>query len=70
MAEKIVPVHPDLVSWAVEQSTVNKFGTKEYSAFVCHIMNLFDPRRLECRNECAWVAPYGWVPEAGCSAHD
>lgn len=24
----------------------------------------------ECDHECAWVKPYGWVPEAGCPIHD
>lgn len=23
-----------------------------------------------CDNGCAWIEPYGWVPEAGCSVHD
>lgn len=58
------------VSWADAHATVNSFGSKEYSEFVCHIMNLLDPRVRECGNECTWVAPFGWVPEAGCSIHD
>ena len=59
-----------LVKWADSQATLNRFGSKEYSQFVCHIMNLFDSRahRREC--ECAWVAPYGFVIEGGCSEHD
>jgi len=24
----------------------------------------------DCDNECAWVEPYGWIPEAGCPVHD
>ena len=27
-------------------------------------------RRVNCGYECAWVHPYGWVPEAGCPEHD
>jgi hypothetical protein len=60
---------PD-TSWADQNATVNQFGSKEYSRFVCHIMNLFDPRAHECSGECCWVSPFGWVPEAGCSIHD
>lgn len=26
--------------------------------------------RVLCGNACAWVEPYGWVPEAGCPIHD
>lgn len=57
-------------AWAESHATINRFGSREYSPFVCHVMNLFDPRarRLEC--ECSWVAPYGFVVEAGCSEHD
>ena len=25
---------------------------------------------VHCDNACAWVEPYGWVPEAGCPIHD
>ena len=31
-----------------------------------HFLN----RRVNCGYECAWVYPYGWVPEAGCPEHD
>ncbi|GAF79312.1 unnamed protein product [marine sediment metagenome] len=24
----------------------------------------------KCDRECEWVAPYGFVPEAGCPVHD
>ena len=24
----------------------------------------------KCGYGCAWVEPYGWVPEAGCPVHD
>lgn len=58
------------LEWADKHATMNCFGSKEYSPFVCHIMNLLDPRVRECGNECEWVAPFGWVPEAGCSIHD
>jgi hypothetical protein len=64
------PRHANRIAWADRHATTNSFGSKEYSDFVCHIMNLFDPRVGECRNECAWVAPFGWVPEAGCAIHD
>ena len=26
--------------------------------------------KCDCDNACAWVEPYGWVPEAGCPVHD
>lgn len=25
---------------------------------------------IRCNHECAWVEPYGWVPECGCPVHD
>lgn len=59
-----------LESWAIQQPTTNRFGSREYSPFVCHIMNLFDPRALRQECECAWVPPYGFVIETGCSEHD
>ena len=31
-----------------------------------HFLN----RRINCGYECAWVYPYGWVPEADCPEHD
>jgi len=65
------PVTQDsLFAWAAENSTTNRFGSTEYPKFVCHIMNLFDPRVRQCENECCWEAPFGWVPEAGCAIHD
>ena len=33
---------------------------------VYHFLN----RRINCGYECAWVYPYGWVPEADCPEHD
>ena len=64
-----------MVEWAEKNSTINKYGSKEYSEFVCHNMNMFDVRvRLhrEAKDEwnCEWVSPYGFVPEAGCPVHD
>lgn len=63
-----------MVAWAEQHATINEYGTKCYGPFVCHIMNLFD-RRVHRNNdkepyECKWVAPYGFVPEAGCPDHD
>jgi hypothetical protein len=59
----------DIMQWADAQATINSYGSKEYSPFVCHTMNLFDERAIkDC--ECKWVAPYGFVPEAGCPLHD
>jgi hypothetical protein len=55
--------------WADRQATPNEYGTLFYSEFTCHIANMLDPRSRE-NCECRWVAPYGWVPEAGCPAHD
>jgi hypothetical protein len=28
------------------------------------------PSELECGNDCGFVEPYGFVPEAGCPMHD
>lgn len=58
------------LDFAEKHAITNRFGSKEYSAFICHIMNLIDPRTRECSNACEWVAPFGWVPEAGCKIHD
>lgn len=58
-----------VLTWTQANSTKNQYGTAEYSGFVCHIANLFDPRtRAPC--ECAWIAPYGFVIEDGCAEHD
>jgi hypothetical protein len=61
--------------WAEKNSAVNQFGTKCYPPFVCHTMNMFDPRVRYHRDRqdewaCEWCAPYGFVPEAGCPEHD
>lgn len=64
------PRYENRIAWSDRHATINRFGVKEYSEFVCHVMNLLDPRFGECRNECAWIAPFGWVPEAGCAIHD
>lgn len=66
---------PRLIEWAEKHATINKYGSKEYNAFICHNMNMFDERvRLhrEAKDgmHCEWVAPYGFVPEAGCPVHD
>lgn len=60
----------DLKAWAAHQAKPNQYGTPEYSRFVCHVMNLFDPRAKPHGHACEWVAPYGFVPEAGCPLHD
>lgn len=58
-----------LEEWIKKEATVNSSGSKEYSAFVCYIANLYDPGiRDDC--ECRWISPCGWVPEAGCPTHD
>lgn len=56
--------------WADRHATINEFGSKEYSFFVCLIMNLLDPRSRPHGYACEWVVPYGWVPEVGCPLHD
>lgn len=59
----------DALMWARQMAVPNRFGTPEYSPFVCHVMNTLDSRAHgPC--ECQWVSPYGWVPEAGCREHD
>jgi hypothetical protein len=40
-----------------------------YSAEFCDFMNTIDPR-VPCENGCAWISPFGWVPNAGCPRHD
>lgn len=46
----------------------------QYTTEFCALMNLLDPRvHLDTKDfpyECAWVAPYGFVIEAGCPRHD
>ena len=59
-----------LDEWAETNSYTNEYGTKCYGPFVCHIMNLFDKRVHKDTYRCEWVAPYGFVPEAGCPVHD
>jgi hypothetical protein len=61
---------PEMEWWIEQNSTVNKFGSKTYSPFVCHIANLFDERTHGGRCECRWHSPYGFVVEAGCAEHD
>lgn len=56
--------------WVDEHATENRFGTKEYPAFICHVANLFDDRSHDDTCECRWITPYGFVPEAGCEKHD
>jgi len=59
----------EIMDWIEAHATVNRYGSKEYSLFVCHIANLFDERaRGLC--ECRWISPYGFVVEAGCAEHD
>jgi len=41
-----------------------------YSDEFCALMNLLDPRVHRDTYCCEWVAPYGFVPEAGCPRHD
>ena len=36
-------------------------------AFVIWVWYLFNP---QCGHECAYVEPYGFVPEDGCPIHD
>ncbi len=60
----------ELRRWAEDNSYVNEYGTRCYGDFVCHIMNLFDPRSRCTHGVCGWVAPYGFVPEAECPIHD
>jgi hypothetical protein len=70
MVDKTITPDPRMTEWAEQHATTNQFGSKEYSPFVCHQMNMFDQRARECDCECAWVSPYGFVPEAGCPQHD
>lgn len=42
---------------------------KQWTETECRERNRTEPRIHEGWN-CQWVAPYGWVPEAGCPVHD
>ena len=44
--------------------------TRLYSQEECDEMNKTDSRVHEDEYWCQWVAPYGFVPEAGCPKHD
>lgn len=58
-----------MIEWAEKNAKINKYGAKEYSPFICHIMNMFDERaRQNC--ECEWYSPYGFVIADGCELHD
>lgn len=50
-----------LLAWAESHKKGNT-----YSPYVCHIMNMLDKR---VHNDCMWVSPYGFVPEASCEKH-
>jgi len=63
-------IEKKLSDWAEANSRINEFGTREYPAFVCYIMNMFDKRVHHDEYNCEWVSPYGWVPEGGCPLHD
>ena len=41
----------------------------QFSQSFCDMMETDDALR-ECDCECGWVAPYGFVVEAGCPRHD
>ena len=58
-----------IAAWISQRAVLNQFGSKTYDAFTCHIANLFD-ERTHGGCECRWMAPYGFVIEAGCPAHD
>lgn len=63
------PVLDRLLEWTAAQATINRYGSPEYSEFVCHVANLLDPRaRAAC--DCEWVSPHGFVVAAGCPEHD
>lgn len=59
----------EIEAWIAERAVTNRFGSKTYDEFTCHIANLFDPR-AHANCECRWYAPYGFVVEAGCPEHD
>jgi hypothetical protein len=44
-------------------------GHPRYSLLTCWVMNLID-RRAHCLYGCRWIAPYGFVRNAGCWIHD
>ncbi len=44
---------------------------RQYSRLFCWLMNLVDSRvHDDADGWCRWVAPYGFVIDAGCSRHD
>jgi hypothetical protein len=42
---------------------------RRYSRALCLLLNIFDPR-VPCKHGCKWVAPFGWLRNAGCPRHD
>jgi hypothetical protein len=56
-----------LLEWAEKNVYYQKgFAGKHYPPFVCHILNMFDKR---VHDDCRWISPYGFMPEAGCAKH-
>lgn len=45
-------------------------GAGGYSIAICECMNLVDNRVHDDDHCCEWVAPYGFVIQAGCKKHD
>ncbi len=41
---------------------------KHYTAWYCHLMNIFDQRYHAC--DCEYEPPYGLVISGGCPTHD
>jgi hypothetical protein len=60
----------DPFEWAERNSRLNGCGSRHYNRGICVTMNMVDKRVGSCGHECAWVYPYGFVPEAGCLIHD
>lgn len=46
------------------------YSMPHYTVEECAAANRTDPRVHNDEYLCCWVAPFGFVPEAGCPKHD
>lgn len=58
-------------------TSMEKGSTMVFSkekAVTCHAHQNYkdskNPIYIKCKNDCAYVEPYGFVPESGCEIHD
>lgn len=60
----------DAKTWDKDQYPPKFIEACTFPSCICHKNTSWHPDGIECKNNCGYQEPYGFVPEADCIIHD